>query len=406
MGAGGLSLVLAASLGLAPPQEPDDCVAETSASAPVAACGARRLTLAEVDATVGATLESLREALRDARAGRLDALLEREVLGREARARGLPPVELLRLEVGARLRLPTVDDARALWEAHRDRFPGSFEAHRVDIVDGLTRARELDGRRALVAGLLERHGAWLAVGAIDLADPRADSTAVLARIGEASFRLGEIDAAIQPLPALVEEQVYEARRQAIDAWLEGCGPSDEARVLLRPPGEALLATRADQPVLGDPRAATTVVAFVDFGCANCAALFGDLVALGERGDLAVVLRDFPLDDHPGARAAARAAEAARRQGRFAAYAARLFADPLAPRTIAALEAEARAVGLDLERFRADRDSAAVAAALEQDRADGLALGVFSTPTVFVDGRRVLERGLAALTRAIDAAREP
>ena len=48
---------------------------------------------------------------------------------------------------------------------------------------------------------------------------------------------------------------------------------------------------------------------------------------------------------------------------------------------------ARALGLDLERFEADRRSEAVAERVERDFRSGIRAGVTTTPTLFVDGRR-------------------
>jgi predicted DsbA family dithiol-disulfide isomerase len=43
------------------------------------------------------------------------------------------------------------------------------------------------------------------------------------------------------------------------------------------------------------------------------------------------------------------------------------------------------LGLDLDRFEADRRGEAVAARVERDFRSGLRAGVMTTPTLFVDG---------------------
>ena len=97
-------------------------------------------------------------------------------------------------------------------------------------------------------------------------------------------------------------------------------------------------------------------------------------------------RHFPLTEiNPHALAAAAAAEAAALQGRFWDMHALLFHHQKA------LEGEdlrgyAAELGLDLDRFDADRTSAGVLERIRRDVESGLATGeVLGTPTVFIDG---------------------
>ena len=106
--------------------------------------------------------------------------------------------------------------------------------------------------------------------------------------------------------------------------------------------------------------------------------------LGERVRFA--FRHFPLTEiHPHALAASAAAEAAAVQGRFWEMHELLF------RRQKALEDDdlrryAAEVGLDLERFDADRASVGVLARIRRDVESGLATGeVLGTPTLFIDG---------------------
>ena len=52
---------------------------------------------------------------------------------------------------------------------------------------------------------------------------------------------------------------------------------------------------------------------------------------------------------------------------------------------------ARKLGLDLERFEADRRSDAVAARVRRDFESGIRAGVVTTPTLFADGRKYAGR---------------
>jgi predicted DsbA family dithiol-disulfide isomerase len=111
----------------------------------------------------------------------------------------------------------------------------------------------------------------------------------------------------------------------------------------------------------------------------------------------VVSRNFPLEPdcnpevskaiHPGACLQAAAAECAEEQGRLDDFAGRLF-DSKA-RDEDALAALAEGLGLDLGAFReclsSDRPYDGIRADVEAARNDG----VTGTPSVFVEGRRVL-----------------
>jgi protein-disulfide isomerase len=83
-------------------------------------------------------------------------------------------------------------------------------------------------------------------------------------------------------------------------------------------------------------------------------------------------------------AAACAAEAAALQGRFWEMHDALFADQ-ARLEDPHLWARAQALGLDLERFDADRRSEQVRERVRRDFRGGVRAGVVTTPTLFKDG---------------------
>jgi protein-disulfide isomerase len=120
------------------------------------------------------------------------------------------------------------------------------------------------------------------------------------------------------------------------------------------------------------------------------------------------IRYFPLTGvHPHALAAAAAAEAAARQGRFWDMHELLFQRQKALED-GDLRGYAARLGLDLAAFDRDRASTAVADRIRRDVDSGLASGqVLGTPTLFIDG--VVHRGgydpptlLAALARPLPA----
>jgi protein-disulfide isomerase len=98
-----------------------------------------------------------------------------------------------------------------------------------------------------------------------------------------------------------------------------------------------------------------------------------------------VFRHFPArSKHPRSWATACAAEAAARQDRFWEMHDSLYADQ-GRLDDPHLWERARELGLDVERFDADRRSEVVAARVERDFRAGVRAGVVTTPTLFVDG---------------------
>ena len=132
-----------------------------------------------------------------------------------------------------------------------------------------------------------------------------------------------------------------------------------------------------------PDGARPVIVYGDYECPFCAALEVRLRELPVR----VAFRHFPVRaSHPRALAAAHAAEAAALQGAFWAMHDALF-DDQGRLEDPHLWARAERLGLDVERFEADRRSDTVAERVRAQFHAGVRAGVATTPTVFLDGER-------------------
>ena len=174
-------------------------------------------------------------------------------------------------------------------------------------------------------------------------------------------------------------------------------------------GGPSLVTPVDETdhIRGAPAALVTLVEYADFECLNCARAYPLLVRYLEefRGTLRVVFRHFPLGwEHPASALAARAAEAAARQGKFWEMHDELFRNPgMLHRE--ALHAHAASIDLDLARFSADLDDPTLVARIERDITSGRASSVNATPTFFLEGARYANsRNVEGLREAIfDAA---
>src|SRR4051812_11298289 len=124
--------------------------------------------------------------------------------------------------------------------------------------------------------------------------------------------------------------------------------------------------------------------YADFTCPRCAVAH-------ERLRDAPVRRGLPPPPpkakHPRAVALARAAEAAGRQGAFWPFHDALYADQ-GRQDDPHLWALVERLGLDLDRFEADRRAADVAERVERDTREAVRAGAMHTPTLFLaDGTR-------------------
>jgi len=147
----------------------------------------------------------------------------------------------------------------------------------------------------------------------------------------------------------------------------------------------------DAPIRGAPMARITIAEFSDFECPFCGRAYPILEEIVSefRGEVKLAFLHFPLSMHPRAAEAARATVAAQNQGKFWKMHDMIFEHQQALER-SDLESYAEAVGLDMARFRRDLDAPETQRRVEQDRAQGERVGVDSTPTLFIDGRRYTE----------------
>lgn len=173
--------------------------------------------------------------------------------------------------------------------------------------------------------------------------------------------------------------------------------------LTAPESPAFEIATDDQPTKGHANAPVTLVEFTDFQCPSCAEQHPVLERIvSEFGNrVRLVVRDFPLSQHPNAPKAAEAAEAAREQGKYWEYAAVLFRNQSALE-VGKLKQYARELGLDGARFDASLDSGKFAEKVQRDVMDGDKLGVNGTPTFYVNGKRVSDRSYEGLKATIEA----
>jgi protein-disulfide isomerase len=158
------------------------------------------------------------------------------------------------------------------------------------------------------------------------------------------------------------------------------------------------------PVLGPANAHVTLVEFSDFQCPYCVAAVPQLHSILKAfpTQVKLIFKQFPLEIHSQAAFAAVASLAAQKQGKFWEMHDALFEhhQDLSHDAVLAI---AKDLGLDVKRFEADWQSAAVIGTLKKDMEDGQTAGVEGTPTLFINGQRYNGPiDVAALTPVLEA----
>jgi protein-disulfide isomerase/uncharacterized membrane protein len=210
----------------------------------------------------------------------------------------------------------------------------------------------------------------------------------------------------QPAEGSVEEQLQQAQAEA-RRWKETLDDPQKLQTYMNQKmadeynqTEKVRVDTSRAPFKGSANAPITVVEFADFMCPFCrelAGAFGNYVR-GAGGRVKVHFKHFPLDTtcnpkigrmvHEGACDLARGAICADESGRFWEFHDQVFARPWERATHDDVLRLGVAAGLDATRFAACLDSAATKGRLSAEIDEGWSLGVGSTPTVFVNNRKL------------------
>lgn len=156
--------------------------------------------------------------------------------------------------------------------------------------------------------------------------------------------------------------------------------------------------REDSHSVAKSPAKVTIVEFGDYQCPACKAAQATIRELILRftpkksDQVNIVYRHFPLPQHKNALLAAEAAEAAGEQGRFWEMHDKLYETQTqwsgSNNPLDIFVTYAKDLGLDIEKFKQAVESNKFYSKIEQDKNDGIALGINSTPTFFINGKQL------------------
>jgi len=149
----------------------------------------------------------------------------------------------------------------------------------------------------------------------------------------------------------------------------------------------------DRPALGPAEAPVTIVEFADFECPYCAKAFNEIETLVNttyKGQVRLVWKAFPLQGHTWAEQAAIAAECVKQQNpqAFWTMASDFYRDQneiTSQNLRDHIYGYANSMGIDAKALNACILGAAADGRVDQDKKDGAAVHVMSTPTFLVNG---------------------
>jgi hypothetical protein len=156
-----------------------------------------------------------------------------------------------------------------------------------------------------------------------------------------------------------------------------------------------------------------VIEYGDFQCPACGQFFPLVTAVQQKYNDTVkfTFRHFPLDTiHKNARAGARAAEAAGKQGKFFEMHDLLYKNQAVWETssdpLTIFSGYAQQLGLNISDFKAYYASEEANASINADLQEGKNKGVSGTPTFYINGKQMNNTDLSSLDKfsaQIDAA---
>lgn len=148
-------------------------------------------------------------------------------------------------------------------------------------------------------------------------------------------------------------------------------------------------------VKGNASSTVTVIEYSDFQCPACRTYYSVMRQMMAEfgGEVAFVYRHFPLNGiHANAELAARAAQAAGKQGKFWEMHDLLFEkqDEWAKteNVQSLFESYAELLGISVEQFKTDWTSGEVKDFVKSQRVGAIKLGLQGTPTFFVNGKQI------------------
>lgn len=244
-------------------------VSTTLAQTSLGACGCEDKPLPEVLATVNGQkvgrddlseptrkrISNLQQQIIDARTAELDKQINALLMRAEAKKRGITPIQLMEVEVGNKVPLPTSAQARSFYDQNRAQLNGDFESQEDRILDFLYDQKEQELLNKFAHGL--RGTASIKVH-VPVPTPPASATdraRVFAVVNGKGITSADIENGLQPLIFSVQEQMYDLRRYDLNLKINDLLLTEAAKKQGITPAQLVeREVTAELPVIGEEAA--------------------------------------------------------------------------------------------------------------------------------------------------------
>jgi protein-disulfide isomerase len=192
-------------------------------------------------------------------------------------------------------------------------------------------------------------------------------------------------------PHIQREMLKQRRSELEMAFLTGLRAQNTVKYDLPVPELPRQAMpKAPAPFTGPQDAKVVLVEFGDFECPYCAQAHRLVKELRQLypNQLRVEYRHFPLEQHTRAKPAAIASECANQQGMFWEYHDYLYENPRALQD-SDLSNYAKNAKLDMEKFKTCLTSNRAAKVVMRDTEIAQKLGVDGTPSIYINGIKLI-----------------
>ena len=187
-----------------------------------------KITVEEIDEPIKDRIKDLQSQVVDARKQEVDLLINARLLDAEAKKRGVSAEKILQTEVEAKLIEPTEADAQKFYEQNKAQIQGEFKDAKPQIL-GYLRGERM---RIQAKRLADQLRSTVQVKILAPATPpqtEADRARVLATLNGEPITSGDVEDALSPNIFEAQDQIYELRKQALDAKINDILLDQEAR---------------------------------------------------------------------------------------------------------------------------------------------------------------------------------
>lgn len=166
-----------------------------------------------------------------ARGQALNQHINARLLEAEAKRRGLTRDQLLELELKAKIVEPTEEEAKAYYEQNKARGAPDFKTAKNEVLERMRSERKT--QRALEFANVLRTGAQIQVSDLPVTPPRneAELARVFAIVDGVEITSRDIENALRSVVYLVQQQVYNIRKQDLDLKINDLLLEQEAKRL-------------------------------------------------------------------------------------------------------------------------------------------------------------------------------